>query len=155
VWDLATHACRITHRGDAAYLAVAVSATAVIAGDTSGAIWFLEVPPYLAFSINAPATPEPTMPHTISPVAAPAPAADSSPRADIGIVTIRDDEFRAVLGVFPDKIGTVKGARRAYTLCHADAGGGERYRIAMFRLIEQGQGEAQDAVRDLIEDLSP
>jgi len=57
--------------------------------------------------------------------------------------------------VFPDKIGTVNGARRAYTLCRADAGGGERYRIGILRLIEQGQGEAQDAARDLIEDLAP
>ncbi|HZJ67038.1 MAG TPA: hypothetical protein VFD36_26210 [Kofleriaceae bacterium] len=74
---------------------------------------------------------------------------------DIGIVTIRDDEFRAVLAAFPDKLGTLQGARRAYTLRHADAGGGERYRIAVLRLIEQGQGEAQSAVRDLIDDLGP
>ena len=45
VWDLATYLCRITHCGDAAYLAVAVSATAVTAGDTSGAVWFLDAPP--------------------------------------------------------------------------------------------------------------
>ena len=48
VWDLATHACRFTHRGDAGYLAVAVSATTVIAGDTAGVVWFLEVPPSMA-----------------------------------------------------------------------------------------------------------
>jgi nucleoside phosphorylase len=70
-------------------------------------------------------------------------------------VTIRDDEFRAVLARFPDKIGPFKGARRTYTLHNADAGGGERYRIAVLRLIEQGHGEAQDATRDLIEDLAP
>jgi hypothetical protein len=45
VWDLATYTCRITHRGDAAYLAVAVSATIVTAGDTSGAVSFLDMPP--------------------------------------------------------------------------------------------------------------
>jgi CHAT domain/WD domain, G-beta repeat len=44
VWDLATYTCRITHRGDAIYSAVAVSATAVIAGDASGAVWFLDWP---------------------------------------------------------------------------------------------------------------
>src|SRR5262245_44516220 len=32
VWDLATYTCRITHRGDAGYLAVVVSLTTVIAG---------------------------------------------------------------------------------------------------------------------------
>jgi nucleoside phosphorylase len=155
VWDLATYTCRLTHRGDAAYLAVAVSATTVTAGDSSGAVWFFEFPPYLASSIDTLPVPEPTMTHTISPVASPAPAARPSPKVDIGIVTIRDDEFRAVLASFPDKIGTLQGTRRTYTLRHADAGGGERYRIAVLRLIEQGQGEAQDAVRDLIEDLAP
>jgi len=44
VWDLATYTCRITHRGDAGYLAVACSAATVIAGDASGAVWFLDWP---------------------------------------------------------------------------------------------------------------
>src|SRR4029077_3528715 len=48
VWALATYTCRLTHRGDAAYLAVAVSATTVTAGDSSGAVWFLDVPPSMA-----------------------------------------------------------------------------------------------------------
>jgi nucleoside phosphorylase len=155
IWDLATYACRSTHRGDVAYAAVAVTATAVAAGDVAGVVWFLDAPGYLASSSDTPATPEPDVSKAISPVTAPARAADSSPRVDIGIVTIRDDEFRALLAVFPDKIGTFKGARRAYALRHADAGGGDRYRIAMLRLIEQGHGEAQEAARDLIEDLGP
>ncbi len=79
----------------------------------------------------------------------------SAPRVDIGILTIRDDEFRAVLAAFPDRAGTHKGASREYTLCHADAGDDKRYRIAVSRLIEQGNGEAQDAARDLIDDLAP
>lgn len=95
------------------------------------------------------------MTHPISTVAAHAPAADTPSKVDIGIVTIRDDEFRAVLARFPDKIDTLHRAHRTYTLRHADAGGGERYRIAVLRLIEQGQGEAQDAARDLIDDLAP
>lgn len=93
------------------------------------------------------------MMHAISPIAAR--AIGTSLRVDIAIVTIRDDEFRAVLAAFPDKAGTLQGASRAYTLRHADAGDGERYRIAVLRLIEQGQGEAQDAARDLIDDLEP
>jgi hypothetical protein len=44
VWDLATYTCCITHRGDAGYLAVAVSATTVTAGDESGAVWFFDWP---------------------------------------------------------------------------------------------------------------
>lgn len=87
--------------------------------------------------------PSPTM-------ATPAPS-----KVDIGILTIRDDEFRAVLGVFPDKTGTVKGAHREYTLRHADAGKGERYTITVLRQAEQGLGEAQTVARDLLEDLAP
>jgi WD40 repeat protein len=47
VRDLTTYTCRITHRGDAGYLAVAVSATTIIAGDASGGVWFLDVPPWM------------------------------------------------------------------------------------------------------------
>jgi WD40 repeat protein len=43
VWDLATCTCRITHRGDARYLAVAANATTITAGDASGAVWFLDL----------------------------------------------------------------------------------------------------------------
>jgi WD40 repeat protein len=45
VWNLATHACRFTHRGDSAYRAVAVTTTALLAGDLGGTVWFLDVPP--------------------------------------------------------------------------------------------------------------
>ncbi|HEY0478724.1 MAG TPA: CHAT domain-containing protein [Kofleriaceae bacterium] len=82
-------------------------------------------------------------------------AAPGHPDVDIGILTIRDDEFRAVLGVFPDKAGVFKGARREYTLRHAELGSGERYTLAILRQIEQGNGEAQSAARDLIDDLAP
>jgi nucleoside phosphorylase len=74
---------------------------------------------------------------------------------DIGILTIRDDEFRAVLGAFPNRAGTYKGVSREYSLRHADAGNGARYTVAALRLVEQGHGEAQDAARDLIDDLAP
>jgi nucleoside phosphorylase len=84
-------------------------------------------------------------------------AAATASKVDIGIVTIRDDEFRAVLAAFPDNAGNVKGARtqREYALRRADAGGGAQYRLAVLRQIEQGNGEAQSAARDLIEDLAP
>lgn len=77
------------------------------------------------------------------------------PKVDIGILTIRDDEQRAVINVFPDRAGTVQGAHREYTLRHADAGGGERYTVAVVRQVEQGTGEAQTIARDLIDDLAP
>jgi nucleoside phosphorylase len=76
---------------------------------------------------------------------------------DIGILTIRDDEFRAVLAALPSKAGIFRGARtsREYTLRHADAGGGSQYTVAVLRQIEQGNGEAQNAARDLIDDFAP
>jgi nucleoside phosphorylase len=74
---------------------------------------------------------------------------------DIGILTIRDDEFRAVLDAFPTKAGRFKGAHREYNLRHADVGNGQRYTVTVLRQVEQGTGEAQDVARDLIEDLAP
>ena len=69
----------------------------------------------------------------------------SQPIVDIGILTIRDDEFRAVLDVFPDDHKIYKGRHREYTLRSAAAGRGSRYRLAILRQIEQGNGEAQEA----------
>jgi nucleoside phosphorylase len=77
------------------------------------------------------------------------------PVVDIGILTIRDDEFRAVLKCFPDDPGVRKGRYREYALRTAAAGDGSRYRIAILRQIEQGNGEAQEAARDFIDDLEP
>jgi hypothetical protein len=47
-----------------------------------------------------------------------------------------------------------KSEHREYTLRLADAGNGDRYTIAVLRQIEQGNGEAQDAARDLLHDLT-
>jgi WD40 repeat protein len=44
VWNLETHACLLIHRGDAPYSAIATSATAIVAGDSAGGVWFLEWP---------------------------------------------------------------------------------------------------------------
>jgi WD40 repeat protein len=44
VWDLKTYACRLTHRGDASYDAIAATATAVVTGDRAGGVWFLNMP---------------------------------------------------------------------------------------------------------------
>lgn len=77
------------------------------------------------------------------------------PIIDIGILTIRDDEFKAVLKAFPDDPSIYKGRYREYALRTADAGYDSRYRLALVRQIEQGNGEAQEAARDLIDDLQP
>src|SRR6185436_1929673 len=71
----------------------------------------------------------------------PAASPANPPKVDIGILTIRDDEFRAVLGVLPSKAGIFKGVRtsREYTLRHADAGDGAQYTVAVLCQIEQGK----------------
>jgi len=79
----------------------------------------------------------------------------SRPVIDVGVLTIRDDEFKAVLKVFPDDPAIHKGRHREYALRTTDAGQGLRYRLAILRQIEQGNGEAQEAARDLIDDLQP
>ena len=67
------------------------------------------------------------------------------PIIDVGILTIREDEFEAILKAFPDDHGIYKSRHREYTLRTADAGHGARYRLAILRQIEQGNGEAQEA----------
>jgi nucleoside phosphorylase len=79
----------------------------------------------------------------------------NQPTVDIGILTIRDDEFRAVLKAFSDDHGIYRGRHREYTLRTANAGQDARYRLAILRQVEQGNGEAQEAARDLIDDLQP
>ena len=44
VWDLETYACLVTHRGDASYQAVAATTTVIVAGDSGGCVWFLDMP---------------------------------------------------------------------------------------------------------------
>jgi hypothetical protein len=44
VWDLATGACLLTHRANATCLAIATTATAIIAGGAAGAVCFLDWP---------------------------------------------------------------------------------------------------------------
>lgn len=76
---------------------------------------------------------------------------------DIGIITIREDEFQAVLDVFPNELGdgVHRGKFREYALRKANAGKSGHYSIAILRLPEQGNGEALDAARDILEDLEP
>ncbi|AUX31273.1 uncharacterized protein SOCE836_034020 [Sorangium cellulosum] len=77
------------------------------------------------------------------------------PVTDIGILTIRNDEFRAVLDAFPQGAGVHRGKRREYTIRRAKTAEGERYTLAILKQIEQGNGEAQEAARDLLDDLEP
>jgi WD40 repeat protein len=44
LWELATSTCCLPHHGDVSYLAVAVTATTILAGDRAGTVWFLDLP---------------------------------------------------------------------------------------------------------------
>lgn len=80
-------------------------------------------------------------------------------RFDVAIITIRDDEFEAVLEAFPKQdnpdriVGTE--SQRHYNLRIADAGDGKCYKVAIVRLVHPGNGEGQTAARDCIEELDP
>jgi hypothetical protein len=45
VWDLVTGTCLLTHHGDAPYTSVAITATNIVAGDSAGALCFLDWSP--------------------------------------------------------------------------------------------------------------
>ena len=60
-------------------------------------------------------------------------------RIDIGIVTIREDEFQAVLGEFSDGV-EVLALRRHYNIRTTDAGDGLLYRVAVMRLNREWGG---------------
>jgi nucleoside phosphorylase len=73
---------------------------------------------------------------------------------DVGIITIREDEHNAVLQRFPEPIRTVTLQRR-YRLRRLPLASGDALTVAVVRCAEQGNGEAHEAARDLIEDLAP
>ena len=75
-------------------------------------------------------------------------------KVDFVFFAIRDDEFRALLQRFPSK-HTLSG-RREYNLCEVLSADGKRtYLVATMRLVEQGNLESSNAVRDTIADLDP
>jgi len=79
---------------------------------------------------------------------------DLKGKIDFGIITIREDEYDAVLRRFPsDEL--VNGPNRIYSLTRVTFTRTFNYLIACAPSIEQGGGHAQDAARDMIEDLDP
>lgn len=83
--------------------------------------------------------------------------ANSKKQVDIGIITIKDEEFEAVLNEFHNgsDVFVSPSTHRHYNLRVADAGNNNTYKLAIIRQPEQGNGEAQSAARDFIEDLNP
>lgn len=74
-------------------------------------------------------------------------------KIDFGIITIREDEFTAVLKYF-QPIGIVRGQFR-YVICKLTASDKTEYWIAITRCIEQGTLGGQNATQAFIQDFDP
>jgi nucleoside phosphorylase len=74
---------------------------------------------------------------------------------DIGIITVREDEYRAVLQRL-EKPRVQHFANRTYVIAEISRDGlYDTYQVALVRSVEQGPNAGQNTARDLIEDLDP
>ena len=81
------------------------------------------------------------------------PASHWKGHIDVAIITVKAEEFDAVLDRFSER-ETADGNRH-YDVATLQALDGSRYSVAMTRTLEQGQSEAQAVTEELIEDLGP
>lgn len=79
---------------------------------------------------------------------------DLKGKIDFAILTVREDENRAVLKRFPKDM-IYAGKHRSYSISRVPLEDGGYYLVAVVRSIEQGEGHGQDVARDAIEDLDP
>jgi nucleoside phosphorylase len=75
-------------------------------------------------------------------------------RVDYGIITIREDEFNAVLDRLPTR-STVKAGRQLYEFDRVPVDGGGERGVAVVRCPSQGQRVAQSVTGHMIRDLEP
>jgi nucleoside phosphorylase len=75
-------------------------------------------------------------------------------QVDVGIITILESEFDALHRRLPERPEIVSG-RREYNVCSLPTLTGDRYTVALTRCLKQGNDEAQNVARDLLEDLDP
>jgi nucleoside phosphorylase len=80
-------------------------------------------------------------------------AASAGIQVDFGIITIREDEFKAALDFF--KPTSTHSAAREYNLAEVETISAGRYRVAIVRCVEPGTGEAQEITRDMLDDVHP
>ena len=73
---------------------------------------------------------------------------------DIGIITMRRDEFLAVLERLQAR-RTIGGEKRLYEYAEVPTSDGAVCRVAVTRGLEQGEGPAQALARDFIDELAP
>lgn len=79
--------------------------------------------------------------------------ADLKGKIDIAIISIREDEFEAVLQRFP--MSSFAMGNRLYSICKLPLAQEKELWVAVVRCEEQGTTVAQDTTRDVIEDLDP
>ncbi|MBI3272014.1 MAG: hypothetical protein HYZ53_23675 [Planctomycetes bacterium] len=79
---------------------------------------------------------------------------DLKGRVDVGIITIRQDEYDAVYDRLFEPNAT-EGGHRTYSISTVTTRDGSKRTVCLVKSISQGNGPAQDATRDMIEDLNP
>lgn len=75
-------------------------------------------------------------------------------KIDVAIISIREDEFKAILRRFPQEY-LYQGENGLYSIHSQQADDGRTYAIAAVRAPEQGQTAAQHVTHHLIADLAP
>jgi nucleoside phosphorylase len=80
-------------------------------------------------------------------------ARDVKRRVDFGIITVREDEFAAVLRRFGQQ--DLLKLRRSYVITQTATKTGVSYLVGLVRCADQGTAEAQSAATDMISDLDP
>jgi nucleoside phosphorylase len=73
---------------------------------------------------------------------------------DYGIITIREDEFNAVLDRLPEH-STVKGGKQFYEFSRVHVDGGGERGVTVVRCPSHGQGIAQSVTGQMIRELQP
>jgi nucleoside phosphorylase len=81
-------------------------------------------------------------------------AEGSEDMIDVVIITIREDENKAVLDRLVGR-RLIYGKNRTYVGGVVDSAEGVQYTVAVIRTLEQGPNAANDTTRDAIEDLDP
>ena len=82
-------------------------------------------------------------------------AASLHGQVDIGIITIREDEFEAMLRRFPARRHVKAGNGSDYEFSKVLTKANEEMRVVIARSPEQGQGAAQALASCMIADLEP
>jgi nucleoside phosphorylase len=74
-------------------------------------------------------------------------------KVDFGIITIREDEFEAVLQRLP--LEELVTGRQRYAMSRLKTVSDDEYVIASVRCLEPGTGQAQEVARTMIDELNP